>query len=247
MKKQLTIATYNICHGLNFEGYPNHNKMVDLETTARSASILKADILGLNEVYNSGNAQLSKQAERLALLCNIPYHTFARAITLQYEEAADYGNALLSKYPIMSVETFSIVPDSREGDGYYEDRVVLKAVVDVGIPIVVLVTHFGLNPSEQEKMLEILLPIIDKEEGPLILMGDFNLHPTSPYLRSIYERLQDAAEVLNKRNFTFSTYEPKETIDYLFFSKHFKIQEFEVVDVRTSDHFPIKAIVELEI
>ena len=244
---KMTIATYNICHGANFENYPHHNRdEVHLEEMAKSISGLQADIVGLNEVYNSGNAHLRNQAGRLAEFCGIPYHAFARAITLQREESADYGNAFLSKYEILEMQTFAVVPDTREGDGYYEDRVVLKAVLRVANkPITVLITHFGLNPSEHAKMLQILLPLIDGEENPLILMGDFNLTPDEAYLAPLYERLQDAALVTGKRGYTFSTYEPCQTIDYIFVSKHFSVKNFEVVQTRTSDHFPIKAEVEL--
>jgi endonuclease/exonuclease/phosphatase family metal-dependent hydrolase len=251
MDKIFTVGTYNIAHGLNFSTFdvttPAHLLPVTLEETAKVIRALDVDILGLNEVFNTGGGALDLQTETLAKLSNKPYHVFGEAILFLGNPSESYGNAFLSEKRIIShtvVKVPSPVGDERrpEENEYYEDRAVLCVQVQTNFGIVtVLITHFGLNGLEQERMVQALVKLIDDADTPVVLMGDFNVQPDNPVLQPIYDRLQNAAKVLGNNEYTFATYKPYQTIDYIFVSNEFEILDYQVMQNRTSDHRPCKA------
>ena len=67
-------------------------------------------------------------------------------------------------------------------------------------------------------------------------MGDFNALPHCEALAPIYERLVSSADVMNNTNFTFSSFNPDRTIDYIFVSEGIKVTSFEVKKDIISDH-----------
>ena len=80
-----------------------------------------------------------------------------------------YGNALISRYPIISAETILILdPEVKEYDGYYEIRCLLKATIDVGGELNVLVNHFGLNLDEQTNAVNTVVAHICPERCVLM-------------------------------------------------------------------------------
>ena len=242
--KNIRIATYNICSCRNFEKGLLPNQPFDVRAVADTLRELNADIVGLNEVFDKGEGECVEQSERLRALAGYPFSYFSPAWK------GIYGNALLSRFPIRSVKTVA-VPAPSPADrphtqtAYYEDRAVLCAVLDIGQPITLLVTHFGLNPCEQERMAQTLCKLIDESNYPVLLTGDFNVSPQAPLLAPIYERLKSVAKECGNTQFTFATYQPRITIDYLFIPKQARVRSFEVRSYCTSDHFPCVAELEL--
>lgn len=251
MKKTIRIATYNIAHCLDFSTFQPPQKASELpvlpQKTAEVIRSLDASIVGLNEVYETGGKDLNQQAKTLANATNKPYYAFGEAICFQREELARYGSAMISNQEILSTEVIKVpaptVAERRAGEnGYYEDRAILRAEINLdGEKITVLVTHFGLNLLEQERMVAALTRILDEVKTPVVLMGDFNATPHLPVLQPIYDRLQSAADAVGNTDYTFSSYQPECTLDYIFVSKEFTVEGFEVVDNRTSDHKPCVA------
>jgi len=249
----LTFATYNIAHCLNFKNAtPTSPAKIDFESTASVIKNIDADVIGLNEVYDYPPSEVGSknQTEVLANELNIGNFTFAKGT--EFEWNAIIGNAVLSKHKIIEVQSFPVpAPLKEELDpndkGWYEDRVILKVTVDVGTKINFISTHFGLNPIEQQRMVKKLTEILDSESLPCVLTGDFNALPRSEILKPIYDRLTSAADVTNKTFIpTWSSFNPVKTLDYLFFSSHFKVIEYDAVDVVSSDHRPVYAKVNLD-
>ncbi|MBO5412501.1 MAG: endonuclease/exonuclease/phosphatase family protein [Clostridia bacterium] len=252
---ELTFATYNICACQDFTSYVKDKTLTTcIANTANVINCLNADVIGLNEVYEyfSEREESCKQAQKLAKLCNAKDFTFGLGAAYDWDGSVGVvGNAILSKHKIVKVEKFPVLSprkwerDPNEPD-QYENRIVIKATVDVdGNEINVLCTHFGLVPSEQRLMLATLQEILDGDDRPCVLMGDFNAAPHSAVLQPLYDRLQSAADVVGKTDEpTFSSFNPNCTLDYIFFSKHFRVKEFEVQDIVLSDHRPVKAVVE---
>ena len=148
---KIKTMSFNIQHCLNFI-----TREIDYDVMADTIKKCGADIIGLQEVRNEGEskeyeAQAKIIAEKLGF-----YYYFAEAI--RFDGVNPYGNALISRYPITSAETI-LIPDPliREYDGYYETRCLLKATIDVGRNLTILVSHFGLNPDNP-----ILTPIQQK-------------------------------------------------------------------------------------
>lgn len=253
MKKYIKIATYNICHCLNFTDYvpptPAWQVLkIEPEKTAETIRALGAEIVGLNEVYESGGNGLDEQAKTLAGYAGYKNHVFGEAIC--FDGTKRYGNAMLLNDPVLAWDVIEVPAppqEQRTEGGYYEDRAILRVLTEIGgKKITVMSTHFGLNPSEQKKMAATLAKVLDETETPVILMGDFNELPHAEVLQPIYDRLKSVADEADCREFTFSSYAPDRVIDYIFVSREFSVEGAEVADVRTSDHRPFTAKLSIE-
>ena len=120
----ITVMSFNTqsCH--NFLTHEiNYEIFVDAIT--RSG----ADIIGLNEIRGAGSdPEYQAQAKILAEKLGFHFY-FAKAIDVGTK--GPYGNALLSRYPIVKAETILIPdPSPRKYTGPYETRCLLKAQVD---------------------------------------------------------------------------------------------------------------------
>ena len=139
--------SYNTQHCLNFI-----TRKIDFDIIADTIKKCEADIIGLQEMRDEGpDAEYQAQAKIIAEKLGYQDYYFAEAI--RFGGVNPYGNAIISRYPIISAETIMIPdPEMRKYDGYYETRCLLKATIDVGSGLTILVSHYGLNPDEQ-KML----------------------------------------------------------------------------------------------
>ena len=171
------------------------------------------------------------------------YYYFAEAI--RFDGVNPYGNAMISRYPIKSAETILIPdPEYKKYDGYYETRCLLKATIEVGNGLPVLVSHFGLNPDEQETAVETVLSNIPKEH--CVLMGDFNMEPNNPILSPIMQKLYDTAQDFSSPKLSFPSDTPSVKIDYIFVSKDVKVHCADIPEIVSSDHRPHIATIELK-
>jgi endonuclease/exonuclease/phosphatase family metal-dependent hydrolase len=181
------------------------------------------------------------QAEILAE--KLGYHFyFAKAFDV--DGSNPYGNALLSKHPILFAETIGIPdPEIKDPSRRYETRCLLRASIDVPGGLTVCVTHFGLNPDEQlnaaKTSVDAILPT------RCILMGDFNLPPKSPTLSPIRERLYDTAELFSEPLLSFPSDNPIVKIDYIFTTHDIKVLSADIPKIVASDHRPYLATIEL--
>lgn len=249
---KLKVGTYNVQHcSDNTVPVDELNRpIVRVDKTAQLLKDLGVEIVGLNEVYGKGPEEAyCDQARKLAEYFGTESYVFGQS--KEFEWGDTIGNAVLSRYKIVDVQFYPVLEptadERRENEtSWYEDRVIVKATVDVGREICFLSTHFGLNGLEKERIVEKLVEVIDAETRPIILCGDFNVRPDQEYLKPIYERLQSAADVVGKRNvMTWASFAPQVTIDYIFVSKEFTVKDYEVVDVVLSDHRPLWAELEL--
>lgn len=234
---QIKIMSFNIQHCLNFI-----TREIDYDVMADAIKKCGADIIGLQEVRSEGvskdyEAQAKIIAEKLGFYCY-----FAEAI--RFNGVNPYGNALVSRYPITAAETI-LIPDPkvRGYDGYYETRCLLKATVDVGSGLTVLVSHYGLNPDEQKNAVETVVSNIGTE--PCVLMGDFNVQPDNPILNPIYQKLYDTAESFDSPKLSFPSDNPTVKIDYIFVSNDLVVDSADIPEIISSDHRPHIATINL--
>ncbi|MBR2375725.1 MAG: endonuclease/exonuclease/phosphatase family protein [Clostridia bacterium] len=249
---KLKVGTYNVQHcSDNTVPVDELNRpIVRVDKIAQLLKDLGVEIVGLNEVYGKGPEEAyCDQARKLAEYFGAESYVFGQS--KEFEWGDTIGNAVLSRYKIVDVQFYPVLEptadERRENEtSWYEDRVIVKATVDVGREICFLSTHFGLNGLEKERIVEKLVEVIDAETRPIILCGDFNVLPDQEYLKPIYQRLQSAADVVGKRSvMTWASFAPQLTIDYIFVSKEFTVKDYEVVDVVLSDHRPLWAELEL--
>lgn len=244
----MRIATYNIAHGADYTLYGRMAEEilpVDLAKLADAIRSLDADVIALNEVYERFDADEggNRQTERLAALAGYPYHAYAAGADLGF---CIIGNAVLSRYPILGVSTFPVPAPTveerpeRERE-WFEDRAVLSVRISVeGKPLRVISTHFGLNPSEQSRMIATLLSLLEEEE-PTVLLGDFNMRPDAEALAPLLSRLTDAAAKCGTPEPTFFSYHPDRRIDYILYNRDLVATSCQTKELHNSDHLPLVA------
>lgn len=234
----MKVMTFNTQHCLNYL-----KQKIDFDIMADAIKTCDADIVGLNEIRGEclSVADYADQTTILSRLTGIENYYFAEAI--KFGGIKPYGNALLSKLPIISAETI-IIPDPKikKYDGYYETRCVLKAKLQGGITV--LITHIGLNPDEQENAVKAILENIEPQK--CILMGDFNMQPANALLDPIRERMVDTSRYFNEPKLSFPSDKPEIKIDYIFVSPDVEVIEADIPAIVAADHRPHTATVELK-
>jgi endonuclease/exonuclease/phosphatase family metal-dependent hydrolase len=158
------------CH-LNVVSYNIHGCVGsdDRQDVGRIASILReldADLIGLQEVYNQPEladvAQLDSLAQTLGMEA-ISGPTLQRG-------GGEYGNALLTRWPVLETRRIDLSFPEREPRGALDVDVEAK-----GRRLRVIVTHLGLRPAERRFQVRRLVQAVDiTETSQLVLLGDFN-------------------------------------------------------------------------
>ena len=158
----LRIASYNIhrCVG--------RDRQLDVGRVAQVIHELGCDIVGLQEVDNlSDGRHDSMQLDYLAhatAMQPIAGHTIVH-------HQGSFGNALLSRHPILAVRRHDFSYRSREPRG------ALEAEFDVGGKVVrVIVTHLGLRPIERRFQVRHLLHLLHDipADRMVVVLGDIN-------------------------------------------------------------------------
>lgn len=226
----MKIMSFNTQHCLNYI-----EQKIDFDIMAHAIKTCDADIIGLNEMRGEC-ATASDYADQTAILSdltNIKNSYFAEAI--KFGGTKPYGNAMLSKLPIISAETIIIPdPEVKKYDEYYETRCILKAKLQGDITV--LITHIGLNPDEQENAINTILQNLSDKR--CILMGDFNMQPDNPFLIPIRKRMVDAARYFNEPKLSFPSDKPEIKIDYIFVSPDIEVVNADIPNIVAADHRP---------
>ena len=159
----LRVMTFNIQHCLDYV-----NRRIDYELFAKTIAESGADIVGLNEVHGQSETKgYDAQARILAEGAGYKYHYFAKAIDFNGRDP--YGNAVLSKYPIISAETVMIPdPSPRRYHGYYETRCAAKLRIAKEHLVPQSMERMGIRPEElsfADDALETLISEYTMEAG----------------------------------------------------------------------------------
>ncbi len=213
----MKIMTFNIQH-CNY--YPENK--IKFEPFAEEILSVGADIVALNEVRGKGIIPgYTAQTEKLCELTGYNGY-FGKAIKVG--GTSPYGNAVLSKLPVISTETVKIPdPVLKKGHEMYESRCIIKADIGEKEKYTVLVTHMGLNKDERESAVATLIGIAPCER--CIIMGDFNCLPDAQELKPLFEKYV----CTDIDDFTFPSDKPDRKIDYIFVS-----EDIEIINKGTS-------------
>ena len=88
----MKLLTFNVQHFRNYI-----TREIDIDLFARTIKEINPDIICLNEVFGEGsNDTYGDQVKKIADKLNLNYF-FGKAISIP---KGNYGNAILSKYPI---------------------------------------------------------------------------------------------------------------------------------------------------
>jgi endonuclease/exonuclease/phosphatase family metal-dependent hydrolase len=157
--KALTVATWNIHGAIGADGRYAPARIVDVLRE------IDADIVALQEVASEqAHENFLRDLER-----ETGFHVAAGLLRQRHGD--DFGNALLSRYPVQSVEHLDLTVD------HYEPRGAIDVCIDVGIalPLRVIATHLGLRPGERREQVRRIISAFERDSPhPTLLMGDLN-------------------------------------------------------------------------
>ena len=221
----LTVATYTS------PGAVGRARRFAPERVADVLREMNADIIALQEVPLGG----SKTPNVLAMLQQATGYVAAEGPACDRPDRR-FGNAVLSRYPILSMRAIDLSFGSREPRG------AVDADVDChGHLLRVVATHLGLRFAERREQIRRLLQSFDTEEMPVILLGDINeWFAWGSSLRALVSHFQ---EVPAPR--TFPSRHPLFALDRIWIRPRHRLVHVEAYATPlariASDHLPLLA------
>lgn len=164
--RTLKVATFNIWHDLG--DWPLRRPLV-IETLRA----LDADVIALQEVLEDADKGLPNQAETIAQALGGPGGAYQVAFVSTDPQGARrrYGNALLSRRPILWTDTVFLEPSE-------DSRTAIRARIDLGDATAEVVnTHFHHTAEGapiRARQAAHLIDWMGRATSPRIVMGDFN-------------------------------------------------------------------------
>lgn len=232
----MKIMTFNVQHFFDYK-----NKYIDIDRFADYIREQNVDFCGLNEVRGQGH--LKDYTDQTGYLIGKLGMNGYFGEAIKVGGLSPYGNAFVTPHRIRSAETIKIPsPVIRLERVTHESRCVIKTVIEIeNTDIMLLVCHMGLAKAERKRAVSTICRILDENDMPCILMGDFNTTPDNGVLEPIYSRLEDTDGcAVNKGHATYPSDSPRDKIDYMFFRGITCKKCVTLTDV-VSDHLPIVA------
>ncbi len=167
----MRVLTYNIHGWRTITGQPNLNAVAEV------IAATNADIVGLNEVYYPRVVEGASEAALTALAARLGMH-YVFGPCMRWPAQDDmpptaYGNALLSRWPILASAAHHLTPvPDREQRGLLEARIALST----GKPFTAYVTHLD-HRSEEARLVQLRALrtwTVRDRNRPHVVMGDFN-------------------------------------------------------------------------
>lgn len=220
----------------NVHSWVGSDGQYDVDRIGDVLASLKADIVGLQEVDWRGPKHKGTD----------PFDHLANRLNMNpvagpnvHDHRGDYGNGLLTRYDVKSVEFLSLKYGMREPRG------AIDALLDTGtLKVRALVTHLGLKFSERRRQVRMLRKeaVADEPADARILMGDMNEWISSHLMRRAFTPEPFAVMITGR---SFPSRRPWFPLDCIFAGPMPETYQGEVVRTpRTqlaSDHLPVLA------
>ena len=232
---RMRVLSFNMHHGRGGDD------RINLERIAGVILDSGADLVALQEVdvktQRSGGIDQLAELKRLTGMAGV----FGKGRDF---EGGDYGQAILSRYPIKSSEVHHL-QGSLPGD--VDLRIALSAQIDgplTGTVTQFVTTHLH-HQDEAHRMVQAtrLMQIFNAQatSSSLIVAGDFNAEPAATVIALLNTRFQDSTP---PDALTYPTDKPVKKLDYIFASQTgpWKLLESRVIpEMAASDHRPVVA------
>ncbi len=226
----IRIASYNTHGGIGRDGHFVPKRIADV------LKEMDADIVALQEVEN--------RATGFDMLEYLKGETGFEAIAgpTLLRRGADYGNGLLTRFKVISVQRINLCVDRCEPRGAIDVELVCG-----GTPMRVLATHLGLKPYERREQIQRLLRVLEGDRPlPTLLMGDINeWFLWGRPLRWMHRHFEETPSPA-----TFPSGFPIFALDRMWVKPRGLLSNIEVHSTplarKASDHLPLKAELNLQ-
>jgi endonuclease/exonuclease/phosphatase family metal-dependent hydrolase len=238
----IRVLCYNIHYGQGNDG------VYDIPRLAEVINRLKPDLVALQEVdvgvERSGRVH---EAQRLGQLTKMA----VRYGPTQHYQGGLYGNAVLSRLPILDVliQPLPYTESTAERTTYPRGAIAVTVRGPNEQRLRFISTHFQHN-VEEDRVAEAhainRLFADDTDDVPTILAGDMNATPDAEPVTVLQQRWKNAIDEQAAPSAPSS--KPRSRIDYIFFrpAEQFRIVETRVIDEpMASDHCPVFSVLEL--
>ena len=226
----IRIMTYNLHNGFHPYGY------LDLEAIAQVIENEDADIVALQEVsrgwlINGSTDMLTWLSQRL----DMPY-IFNPTTDLLW------GNALLSRYPIINHQPHTLPPDSLP-----LTRGFIAAEINIGnaqtINIIATHLHHSYNDSQIRQQQAQVIVDYAQSLPHTIIMGDLNAEPDSPEMQLFHKAGFTDILTNEQPNFTYYSLDPDRQIDYIWLTPDLTADHITIPPIPASDHLGVAATI----
>jgi endonuclease/exonuclease/phosphatase family metal-dependent hydrolase len=253
----MRVATFNILNGR----VPT-DQHVDLAGFRQAIRRLDVDVLAMQEVdhnqHRSDHADLTAIAAEameapehrfVAALSGSPGATWIASTGEEQPDAAAYGIALLSRFPVRGWRVVRLapvpvrVPMRFSGGRLLElvrDEPRVAVVADVETPggqVTVVNTHLSFIDWWNGRQLRRLVADIADDTGPVLLMGDLNMGPARA---TRLTGMTSGVQLL-----TYPAAGPTQQIDHVLVRGGVRTHHGEAVALPVSDHRALAVHVEL--
>lgn len=221
------IATYNVhkCRGIDWRVSP-----------ARVAKVLGeigADIIALQEIF-------SPQADHLSDLLESPrVFGFTRHL-----DGREYGNAVLSRLPLTSIQNHDLTVIRREPRGCLQMDIQISEVFRMRLFAVHLGTSYFERRQQAAKLISPGVLGDSSAEVPRLVTGDFN-EWTRGLVSSSLSRMMQSADIVQhlRRTRTYPGVLPVLHLDHMYYDAPLALEGMHLHRSRTafmaSDHLPL--------
>ena len=253
----MRVATFNILNGR--VPTDQHVNLVGFREAIRR---LDVDVLAMQEVdhnqHRSDHADLTTIAAEameapehrfVAALSGSPGATWIASTGEEQPDAAAYGIALLSRFPVRGWRVVRLAPvpvrvpmrfSGRRLPELVRDEPRVAVVADVESPggqVTVVNTHLSFIDWWNGRQLRRLVADIADDTGPVLLMGDLNMGPErATHLTGMTSGVQ---------LLTYPAAGPTQQIDHVLVRGNVRTHRGEAVALPVSDHRALTVDVEL--
>jgi endonuclease/exonuclease/phosphatase family metal-dependent hydrolase len=225
----LVAASYNIHRGIGLD------RRRDLDRIARVIQEIGPDVIGLQEVVREDGVAHADQAAYLAAALGM---SVVMGATRPFGDGT-YGNAVLTRLPVLSSLRCDLSCDGREPRGCLR--------VDLGVDdtaLHVFNCHFGLAFRERRAQVELLHSFLRAADcaGPRLVLGDFNEWHRGPVSRGLR---REFSSPMRRSRRTHPAVFPLFQLDRIYWDVELEGEDFHVHRSRlsrvASDHLPVMA------
>jgi endonuclease/exonuclease/phosphatase family metal-dependent hydrolase len=214
-----------------YSGYFKHTNG-HLEKILAFIKSVNPDVVGLIEVDSgSFRSEKSNQAEAIA-----------REMKYNHIYQSKYSNgSMAQKLPVLNKQGNAVLASQeiKSQRFHYFREGVKRLVIEVELDAFsVFLVHLSIKYRHRQYQLQHLHQMIEKVKKPVIVAGDFNVFWGARELQLFL-----AATGLRNANGdgqpSHPSRAPRRQLDYIFYSPEIRAVEFQIPDIKLSDHSPL--------